>query len=266
DLFAHSSRLPDRSRGRPARRRSQLRELLCRPGRGRGADGLDAGAGPGVDRRFTRSAPALDRRRRAIGSLPLRPQSGGPRAAAVRRGVAPARGVAGAPCTPLLPLLASKRPKSASVRGSTRSGARPTRKAFRVTASPVGRGTPHMARAGSATALVAALERELEVLATREALAYWALATAASRQAQDAYAKARSALRRFLSQKDVFREIVAAREAIDRGAQEILSRQLDILYNLFLPNQVDEELIVRQVQLEAEIEAIHAAFRIELDG
>lgn len=123
-----------------------------------------------------------------------------------------------------------------------------------------------MARAGSATALVAALERELEVLATREALAYWALATAASRQAQDAYAEARSALRRFLSQKDVFREIVAAREAIDRGAQEILSRQLDILYNLFLPNQVDEELIVRQVQLEAEIEAIHAAFRIELDG
>lgn len=123
-----------------------------------------------------------------------------------------------------------------------------------------------MARAGSAAALVAALEKELEVLAMREALAYWALATAASRQAQDAYASARSALRRFLSQKDVFREIVAAREAIDRGAQEILSRQLDILYNLFLPNQVDEELIVRQVQLEAEIEAIHAAFRIELDG
>src|SRR5690606_7812607 len=128
------------------------------------------------------------------------------------------------------------------------------------------RGTPRMARAGSAAALVAALEKELEVLAMPEAPASWALATAASRQAQDAYARARSAVRRFLSQKDVFREIVAAREAIDRGAQEILRRQLDILYNLFLPNQVDEELIVRQVQLEAEIEAIHAAFRIELDG
>lgn len=124
-----------------------------------------------------------------------------------------------------------------------------------------------MTRPGTASReLVEALERELERLMMREALAYWRMATAAGDEARDEYASARQRLRRFLSQKDVFAEIDSARKSVDPGADEILSRQLDVLYTLFLPNQIPEELIARQVELEAEIEAVHAAFRAEIDG
>ena len=114
--------------------------------------------------------------------------------------------------------------------------------------------------------LMEELERKLQPLSTREALAYWKMATSASSGAREEYVEARTRLRCFLSQKELFDEISALRDRVGQEADEFVRRQLDIAYSLLVPNQVAPELIDRQVRLEAEIEALHAQFRAHVDG
>ena len=52
----------------------------------------------------------------------------------------------------------------------------------------------------------------------------------------------------------------------DESAGDGVARQLDLLHDAMLPNQVPEDLQRRLVELETEVEATFTSFRAEVDG
>ena len=70
--------------------------------------------------------------------------------------------------------------------------------------------------------------------------------------------------RRLLADHDAFTSVQVAQTdgATGRG----VTRQLDLLHDAMLPNQVPEELARQLVELETEVEATFTSFRAEVDG
>jgi peptidyl-dipeptidase A len=112
--------------------------------------------------------------------------------------------------------------------------------------------------------LVADLETRLRPLELELAEAWWGSNTEASPAADDRRSAADLARREALSDPDVFAELRAAR-SID-GLDPLLRRQLDVLFDLFAPNQLPEDLRRRLVEGETAIEATFNSFRGTLDG
>lgn len=110
--------------------------------------------------------------------------------------------------------------------------------------------------------LVNEVERRLQPLAVREALARWREATDGGEGARRELTEARARLRRFLSQRELFEEVAALRGQVDRRDDEYVKRQLDMLYALMLPFRQEEEWLARQEELEACLDEIYR----QLDG
>lgn len=116
----------------------------------------------------------------------------------------------------------------------------------------------------TAEELVAELESLLRPLELELAAAWWESNTAASPEAEARRTAADVARRAALADPTLFAEIVAARS--DATLDPLIRRQLDVLHDTFAPHQLPEDLRVRLVEGETQVEAMFNSFRGELDG
>lgn len=107
------------------------------------------------------------------------------------------------------------------------------------------------------------VNEQLSILSQRTALSYWNLATQGKAEYGDELEKAELAIRLYLSDRDRFNTV---RELLDSELDEQEKRQLRLLFNAMLPNQLDKQDLEEVVKREVELESIYANFRGKIDG
>lgn len=112
--------------------------------------------------------------------------------------------------------------------------------------------------------LVAECGATLEPLETAANLAWWNANVDARDETQDARSAADLALSDALADTDAFAAVRAARS--ESGIDPLVSRQLDVLAQLFMPNQVEADLRRETVELQSDIESRFARHRGTIDG
>ena len=115
-----------------------------------------------------------------------------------------------------------------------------------------------------AGALARGLVDHLRPVEVDLARAWWTASTWASPEANRRKAELELSRRRLLADREAFAAVRAARA--DRSAGDGVARQLDLLHDAMLPNQVADELQQRLVALETDVEATFTSFRAEVDG
>lgn len=116
----------------------------------------------------------------------------------------------------------------------------------------------------TAEALVAELTDRLRPVEVELGRAWWEASTQASDDANRRKADRDLARRRVLADRAAFDEVRAARQAADLDPS--VARQLAVLHDAMVPNQIDDDLQQRIVALETDVEATFTSFRGELDG
>ena len=116
--------------------------------------------------------------------------------------------------------------------------------------------------------LVARIEAELRPLEVELAEAWWESNTRSSTAADVRRTTAELARRSYLADADTFAAVRAARDDLvgDPGADSLLRRQLDVLYDAFVPHQVSADLRRAIVELETTVESTFNNFRGSIDG
>ncbi len=104
---------------------------------------------------------------------------------------------------------------------------------------------------------------DLSELGKRVALSYWKLATEGKGEYGKDLEQAEIDLRMYLSSRERF-EII--KEAFTLDCDEKCKRQIKLLFNSMLPNQLPKESIEKVVKKEVEMEGIYANFRGKIDG
>ncbi len=117
---------------------------------------------------------------------------------------------------------------------------------------------------GGAEELVGDLVGRLRPVEVELARAWWESSTRGSPDADRRKAELELARRRLLSDPEGFGAVQAARQ--QRAANPAVRRQLDLLHDQMLANQVPADLARRIVDLETEVEATFTSFRGELEG
>jgi peptidyl-dipeptidase A len=112
-------------------------------------------------------------------------------------------------------------------------------------------------------ALVRELTNRLRPLEVDLGRAWWEASTHASDEANRRKAERELARRRILADRAAFAAVRAARQARPDPA---VARQLDVLHDAMVPNQISDDLQRRIVELETQVEATFTSFRGELDG
>lgn len=112
--------------------------------------------------------------------------------------------------------------------------------------------------------MVEELAGEIQRRQVSASQAYWLMATTGGAEETAAAAEAEKELRLFLSDRDTFKALQAARS--NPTGDPLLDRQVDILYRAYLENQVPPEAIEQMVTMSTELEQIFATFRGEIDG
>ena len=107
------------------------------------------------------------------------------------------------------------------------------------------------------------INKNLSVLGKKVALTYWKLATEGKPEYGQALEKVEIEMRVYLSNRERFETI---KETLALNLEETEKRQLKLLFNLMLPNQLPKEAIQKVVQKEVEIESLFANFRGHIDG
>lgn len=115
-----------------------------------------------------------------------------------------------------------------------------------------------------ASELVADVVGRLHPIEVGLGRAWWESSTRASPDANRRKAELDLARRALLSDPDTFAAVRAARTRPDVERAE--RRELDLLYDAMVPNQMPADLARRIVDLETDVEATFTSFRGELDG
>jgi len=102
------------------------------------------------------------------------------------------------------------------------------------------------------------IERELEPLATKEALARWRWWTHPDSASKARYLAAREEKRAYLAQGSLGREIDAALSGAGEALHPLFRRQAELIRRLFFRHQVVPEVGARINALEVELEAMRA--------
>ncbi len=100
--------------------------------------------------------------------------------------------------------------------------------------------------------VLARAEETLRPLHLASSRAWWDASTAATEEHERQRVAAELALSDALAEPGLFREVSAARE---NGAGDLARRELELLYQGLLPNQVPEEIRHRIVELEASVDS-----------
>ncbi|HEY7105250.1 MAG TPA: M2 family metallopeptidase [Acidimicrobiia bacterium] len=119
---------------------------------------------------------------------------------------------------------------------------------------------------GSASDLVSDIEGRLRPLELELAEAWWESNTKASDEADQRRIAAELARSALLADSDAFAAVRAARDADGTGDPAHVRRELDLLHDAFVPNQVPEDLRRTIVELETAVESTFNTFRGDLDG
>jgi peptidyl-dipeptidase A len=96
-------------------------------------------------------------------------------------------------------------------------------------------------------------------------LAYWDAATTGKAESYDRLGKLEFRIRRIYSNPEEFALLKSMKQS-GQIRDVLLSRQLDVLYNAYLKNQIDPELLKRIVDLSTEAEEKFSTFRGTFDG
>jgi len=106
---------------------------------------------------------------------------------------------------------------------------------------------------------------QITELQKEAAIAYWQAATTGDKARYDKYSELDLRMRKIQSDTAVF----AALESL-RSSNEIhdplLTRQAEMMYNAFLPNQIDSTLLEEIVQKSSQVEQKFSTFRGEMNG
>ncbi|MGB9695294.1 MAG: M2 family metallopeptidase [Caldisericaceae bacterium] len=111
--------------------------------------------------------------------------------------------------------------------------------------------------------LLSKVNSELKEMGTKTAIAYWNLATTGKPEYANDVEKAEITLRMYLANSELFEQV---KNALSEENDEIDTRQLRLLFNSMLPNQLSKEAIQETVKREVEIEGIFANYRAKIDG
>jgi peptidyl-dipeptidase A len=101
---------------------------------------------------------------------------------------------------------------------------------------------------------------EIARLSQAGALAYWQATTTGEEKYEQKYAELREQLLKLLSNPEDFAKLKEFRQSTSID-DPVLKRQLDLLYNQFLENQISQNLISELVKRETEIESTFTNFR-----
>ncbi|MCD6427153.1 MAG: M3 family oligoendopeptidase [Caldisericaceae bacterium] len=105
---------------------------------------------------------------------------------------------------------------------------------------------------------------DLVEMGKRVATAYWNLATTGKREYGEEVEKAEIEMRTYLSDKEKFSLVKNALN--EEGLNETEKREIKVLYDEMVPNQLPKERIKATVKKEVEMESIFANFRAKIDG
>jgi peptidyl-dipeptidase A len=114
----------------------------------------------------------------------------------------------------------------------------------------------------NATAVADRIESELAPLTTEVCHAWWDLNVVANKANEKRRVELETALSEFLADSERFAAIETARE----GAEGPARRRLDLLHNVFLPQQTPSELRSRIIELEASVEMRFSQHRGDIAG
>ena len=96
-------------------------------------------------------------------------------------------------------------------------------------------------------------------------LAYWNAATTGNEKDYDKYSELELKIRQIYSNKDDFAFLKELKES-GRIKDKKLARQLEVLYNSYLENQIEPELLKQIVELGTEVEKKFSTFRGKIRG
>ncbi len=113
--------------------------------------------------------------------------------------------------------------------------------------------------------LLAQTVPEIARLSRAEALAYWQATTSGKKEYEEEYSRCREGLLKFLSNAETFTALKSIRDS-GKVVDSLLRRQLEILYNRFLENQIPPAVIAGLVRQETEIESKYTNFRAVYQG
>lgn len=106
---------------------------------------------------------------------------------------------------------------------------------------------------------------QVQPLQKEAALTYWKAATTGAAEHYAAYSELELKLRQIHSDPEKFAQLKSLKNS-QSIKNRLLARQLDILYNAFLPNQIDSTLLQQIVQKSTKVEKKFSTFRGEIDG
>jgi peptidyl-dipeptidase A len=107
--------------------------------------------------------------------------------------------------------------------------------------------------------------QKLEPLLKQAKLAYWEAATSGGEAAYDAYARLELELRSLYSDRQAFLRLKASLEN-NLPPEPRLARQVRLLYNAHLENQIEPDLLKEMVALSARVDKRFSTFRPTLEG
>ncbi|NOZ63111.1 MAG: M2 family metallopeptidase [Calditrichaeota bacterium] len=112
------------------------------------------------------------------------------------------------------------------------------------------------------------LEKHLKViqpLTTEMNTVYWNAAVSGKKEDYDRYAKLELIYRKIYADSAEFALVKQLKES-DEIKNELKKRQLEVLYNAYLGNQVDPDLLEKMVKKSSEVENKFSVFRATLNG
>lgn len=112
------------------------------------------------------------------------------------------------------------------------------------------------------------IQDSLQVLRTRSALAQWNGSITGKDEDFEEGNLADFEMTKYLSNKEVFTKLKEYKTLADNGKikDEVLKRQLQLIYNNFLANQADTALLNKIITKVTEITKIYGAYRAEYKG
>jgi len=106
---------------------------------------------------------------------------------------------------------------------------------------------------------------KIKSLETAAKEAYWEAATTGKQEAYKKSAELELKIRKIYSNQQEFKFLKELKES-KKIKEPLLKRQLQILYNRYLQNQIDSTLMRQMVELSSQIEEKFSTFRPELNG
>lgn len=113
--------------------------------------------------------------------------------------------------------------------------------------------------------LLTKIENEVKPLRTESNIAMWNGSISGNEDDFTRSAQAQEKVTAYLSDKNIFEQLKSFKES-GKITDPILSRQLDVVYNQFLANQADIELLNKIISKSTNLERMYGEYRASLNG